>query len=247
MLSVMREIQSVLLLGGKSDLALATLAKLPISEDARVILCGRDMNAFEIPETLSIFQVQKVEVDLANITKAKLIIDEAFEGGCIDLAIIAYATLGSEEFQLNQEVFAEVLHNNFYSQALLLNQINSRMRQQMSGQILQISSVAGIRPRKVNFVYGASKFGVDFIAQGLQKQNVGSNVFVTILRPGFVHTRMTRNMSPAPFATNESAVAKIAAKGIRKKKRIVYAPRILLLVMFILKFLPERIFRILDK
>lgn len=247
MLSKMGEIQSVLLLGGKSDLALATLAELPISKNARMILCGREMNSFKVPDTLSMFQVQKVEVDLAENMKAKMIIDEAFEGGMVDLAIIAYATLGSEEFQLNQEVFAEVLHNNFFSQALILNQINSRMRHQKSGQILQISSVAGIRPRKVNFVYGASKFGIDFIAQGLQKQNVGSNVFITILRPGFVHTKMTRGMSPAPFATNKSAVAKIAAKGLRKKKRIVYAPRILILVMFILKFLPERIFRILDK
>lgn len=247
MLSKVGEIQSVLLLGGKSDMALATLAKLPISKNARVILCGRDMNAFEIPDTLSMFQVQKVEVDLADTTKAMLIIDEVFEGGDVDLAIIAYATLGSEQFQLNHEVFAKVLHNNFYSQALLLNQINSRMSHQMSGQILHISSVAGIRPRKVNFVYGASKFGVDFIAQGLQKQNVGSNVFITILRPGFVHTKMTINMSPAPFATNVSAVAKIAANGLRKRKRIVYAPRILFPVMFILKLLPERIFRILDK
>ena len=247
MLSKVGEIQSVLLLGGKSDLGLATLAKLPISKNARIILCGRDMNAFEIPDTLSKFQVQKVEVDLADTAKAMLIIDEVFEGGDVDLAIIAYATLGSEQFQLNHEVFAKVLNNNFYSQALLLNQINSRMRHQMSGQILQISSVAGIRPRKANFVYGASKFGVDFIAQGLQKQNLGSNVFITILRPGFVHTKMTINMSPAPFATNESAVAKIAANGLRKRKRIVYAPRILFLVMFILKLLPERIFRILDK
>jgi decaprenylphospho-beta-D-erythro-pentofuranosid-2-ulose 2-reductase len=117
----------------------------------------------------------------------------------------------------------------------------------MHGQILLISSVAGIRPRRRNFVYGVSKFGVDFIAQGLQKGSLENNVFITILRPGFVHTKMTSGLPAAPFATSRDIVAKIASKGLLRKKRIVYAPRILVLVMFILRLLPERIFRILDQ
>jgi decaprenylphospho-beta-D-erythro-pentofuranosid-2-ulose 2-reductase len=114
-------------------------------------------------------------------------------------------------------------------------------------QILQISSVAGIRPRRRNFVYGVSKFGVDFVAQGLQKESVEKNVFITILRPGFVHTKMTTNMPPAPFATEKIRVAKIATRALAKKRRIVYAPKILLFVTLVLKLLPERIFRIVDK
>jgi decaprenylphospho-beta-D-erythro-pentofuranosid-2-ulose 2-reductase len=247
MLNGLGEFQKILIVGAKSDLALAILNKLPITEDAEIILLGRNLRSFVIPDYLNSFSVSRIEIDFTNIERARETINGIFEKVDIDLAIIAYATLGNEELQLEPDIFAEVIYNNFYSQALVLNQINSRMSKQMHGQILQISSVAGIRPRKRNFVYGVSKFGVDFIAQGLQKQNIGKNVFITILRPGFVHTKMTENMPPAPFATERTEVAKIASKALLKKKRIVYAPRFLKIVMLVLKLLPERIFRILDK
>ncbi len=247
MLNGLGEFQKILIVGAKSDLALAILNILPITEDAEIFLLGRNLRSFVIPDYLNSFSVSRIEIDFTDIERARETVDGIFEKVDIDLAIIAYATLGNEELQLEPDIFAKVIYNNFYSQALVLNQINSRMSKQMHGQILHISSVAGIRPRKRNFVYGVSKFGVDFIAQGLQKQNIGKNVFITILRPGFVHTKMTQNMPPAPFATERTEVAKIASKALLKKKRIVYAPRILKIVMLVLKLLPERIFRILDK
>jgi decaprenylphospho-beta-D-erythro-pentofuranosid-2-ulose 2-reductase len=246
MLNGLNEYQKILVLGAKSDLALAILRRLPIAEDAEVILLGRNLNSFVVPHFLNSFSVSRIEIDFTNVEVTSESIDEIFDNMDIDLAIIAYASLGNEELQLDPIIFAEVIFTNFYSQALVLNQINTRMSKQMHGQILHISSVAGIRPRKRNFVYGVSKFGVDFIAQGLQKQNVDKNVFITILRPGFVHTKMTAKMPPAPFATEKSKVAQIAARALVKRRRIVYAPKILLVVMSVLKNLPERIFRVVD-
>ncbi len=167
------EYQKILVAGAKSDLALEILHQLPMAEDAEIILLGRNLNLFIIPDFLKAFSIQRIEVEFTNVETTREYISEIFDGMDIDLAIIAYASLGNEELQLDSDIFSEVLYTNFYSQALVLNQINSRMIKQMHGQILQISSVAGIRPRKRNFVYGVSKFGVDFIAQGLQKQNVG--------------------------------------------------------------------------
>jgi len=247
MLNGLGEYQKILIVGAKSDLALAILRQLPIAEDADIILLGRNLNSFVVPDFLNSFSVPRIEVDFTNVEITKESIDKIFDDMDMDLAIIAYANLGNEELQLDPAIFAEVIYTNFFSQALVLNQINSRMLKQMHGQILHISSVAGIRPRKRNFVYGVSKFGVDFIAQGLQKQNVDKNIFITILRPGFVHTKMTIEMPPAPFATEKSKVAKIAARALKKKSRIVYAPRVLLIVMLVLKLLPERIFRVVDR
>lgn len=247
MLNAFGEMQRILVLGGKSDIACAILPYLSVTQDAQIILCGRNMSTFNVPDPINKFHLDVVEIDFTNIDAVKKIIDAIFSVGDVDLVIIAYATLGNENAQLSPELYAEVLYTNFYSQALVLNQINAKMVSQGHGQILQISSVAGIRPRKVNFVYGASKFGVDFIAQGLQKMNVDKNVFISILRPGFVHTKMTRNISPTPFALLKDTVGKLAAKGLIKKKRIIYAPKELLSVMFVLKLLPERIFRIIDK
>jgi len=239
--------QRILVLGGKSDLAISILGSLPLSGNSEIVLCGRNITSFSLPEDLEAFQIQKVESDFTDLSAAKTTIESIFESGDIDLVILAYAILGNEESQLEPSLFSEVLQTNFYSQAILLNFINSKLVSQMYGQILLISSVAGIRPRKRNFVYGVSKFGVDFIAQGLQKQNIDKNVFISILRPGFVFTKMSKNSSPAPFATDRKTVAQIAANGLRKKKRIVYAPKILLLVVFALKILHERIFRLIDK
>jgi decaprenylphospho-beta-D-erythro-pentofuranosid-2-ulose 2-reductase len=243
----MNEYQRILVLGGKSDLALSILQSLPLARDAEIFLCGREMYKFNSPMGLSQFKIHVLELDFLDLKKSQQVIDEIFNVANFDLAILAYAILGNESNQLSQDLFKEVLKVNFYSQALLLNQINSRMLYQSHGQILQISSVAGIRPRRRNFVYGVSKSGIDFLCQGLQKHNVNSTVFITILRPGFVHSKMTLGLSPAPFATSLERVARLTADALRKRKRIVYVPKKLKYVMFVLKLLPERIFRIIDK
>ena len=244
MLKESREYKKILVLGGKSDLALAILKLLPMSKGAEIVLCGRYMSQFDCPVSLKQYRVKNLELDFLNFQICEEIVEEVFLAGNVDLVIIAFGILGNEERQLNPDLFREVLQTNFFSQALLLNLINSKLVNQSHGQILQISSVAGVRPRKRNFVYGVSKFGVDFIAQGLQKMNSG--VHITILRPGFVYTKMTSKVSAAPFATNRNYVAKVAVSGLLKRKRIIYAPRILVIVMFILKLLPERLFRIID-
>jgi decaprenylphospho-beta-D-erythro-pentofuranosid-2-ulose 2-reductase len=186
-------------------------------------------------------------MNFKDTVDCELLVADVFRKRDVDLVIVAYALLGKEESQLNSEQFAEILFTNFYSQALLLNQVNHNLRLQKHGQILVFSSVAGMRPRRKNFVYGVTKSGIDFISQGLQKDNVGQGVGITIVRPGFVYTKMTRESSPAPFAIDLERAARISAEGLVGKKRVVYAPRILKIVMNALKLFPESIFRLIDK
>lgn len=247
MLNGLGEIQSVAILGAKSDLAVSILKELPLSKDAEVFLYGRNLQSFSLPDKLQGIESMSIELDFQDVKKAREEISKLFVARDIDLVIIAYAILGDEDRQLNADLFASVLNVNLYSQAILLNDVFSEMANQKHGQILLISSVAGMRPRRRNFVYGVSKAGVDFLAQGFQKLTPDTNVFITILRPGFVFTKMTSGMKPAPFATTQTNVTQIAVKGLEKKRKVVYAPRKLFLVMFIIKLLPERIFRLLDK
>ncbi len=79
-----------------------------------------------------------------------------------------------------------------------------------------LSSVAGERARRANFVYGSSKAGLDAFAQGLASSLVGSGARVMIVRPGFVRTRMTAGMSPAPMATTADEVAQVIVRGLEK-------------------------------
>jgi decaprenylphospho-beta-D-erythro-pentofuranosid-2-ulose 2-reductase len=247
MLNSFGEFQRVLVLGGKSDLATTILPMLRLSDGAELVLLGRGLNVSSRAQSLNRYKTTIFNIDFNDLDAATSLIIKIFQGGDVDLVIVAYAVLGEEENQLVSENFQKVLTTNFMSQAILLNLVNTKLLAQKHGQILCISSVAGLRPRKRNFVYGVSKFGIDFLAQGFQKRNLNSNVFITILRPGFIHSKMTTGLVPAPFATTLEKVALIAVDALSRRKRVAYAPRKLRYVMLVLKLLPERIFRIVDK
>ena len=106
-----------------------------------------------------------------------------------------------------------------------------------------ISSVAGDRPRKANFIYGSTKSGLDAFAQGLGDSLVGSGVGVTIVRPGFVVDRMTEGMDPAPFSTTPEAVSEAVVRGIASGADVVYAPPVLRWVFAAMKQLPRAVWR----
>jgi decaprenylphospho-beta-D-erythro-pentofuranosid-2-ulose 2-reductase len=106
-----------------------------------------------------------------------------------------------------------------------------------------LSSVAGERVRKSNFVYGGSKAGLDGLAQGLGDSLVGSGVDVIIVRPGFVHTKMTEGMSPPPFSTQPEAVATAIIGALRRRTPVVWVPKVLRPVMAVTRHLPRPLFR----
>jgi decaprenylphospho-beta-D-erythro-pentofuranosid-2-ulose 2-reductase len=103
--------------------------------------------------------------------------------------------------------------------------------------------VAGERARRANFVYGSSKAGLDAFCQGLGDALVGSGARVMIVRPGFVHTRMTAGRPPAPFATTPEKVADAVVRGLEKGDEVVWAPPVLRYAMSGLRHLPRSVFR----
>ena len=117
------------------------------------------------------------------------------------------------------------------------------MRSQGHGRIVVISSVAGERARKANFVYGSTKSGLDAFSQGLGDSLVGTGVGVTIVRPGFVVGRMTEGMDLAPFSTTPEAVAGAVIKGIESGAEVVYAPPVLRWVFAVMRQLPRAVWR----
>src|SRR5205807_2029078 len=97
--------------------------------------------------------------------------------------------------------------------------------------------------RRANFVYGSSKAGLDAFAQGLRDSLVGTGVDVVVVRPGFVHTKMTAGMKAAPFATTPEAVAAAIAGALRSVPHTVWVPSQLRYVMAVLRHLPRPVFR----
>jgi decaprenylphospho-beta-D-erythro-pentofuranosid-2-ulose 2-reductase len=129
----------------------------------------------------------------------------------------------------------------------ILTALTQRMHRQKYGQILHISTVAAIQPRSRNFTYGAGKSSADFFARGLASKYRKTGLRVSVLRPGYVHSKMTKNFKPAPFAINTEVVSLIAIAQLLKEKEIFYAPRILNFVMKIFTRLPKKLSHALSK
>ena len=106
-----------------------------------------------------------------------------------------------------------------------------------------LSSVAGERVRRANFVYGSSKAGLDAFAQGLGDSLAGSGASVLVVRPGFVASSMTAGLDPAPMSTTPDAVAAAVVKGLRAGRRTIWVPGALRFVFAVFRHLPGPVWR----
>jgi short-subunit dehydrogenase len=115
------------------------------------------------------------------------------------------------------------------------------------GTIVVFSSVAGVRVRRANYVYGSAKAGLDGFASGLADALHGTGVRLLIVRSGFVIGRMTHGMTPAPMSSTPSEVAAATARALAKGRRTVWAPRMLRPVFFGMRLLPQWVWRRLPR
>ena len=132
---------------------------------------------------------------------------------------------------------------NFTGPAAAMTEFARVMRTQGHGRIVVLSSVAGYRVRAANFVYGASKAGLDGFALGLGDALVGSGVTVMVVRPGFVRTKMTAGRKETPLAANASDVAKVVVRGLETGAIVVWAPPVLRYVFEIFRLVPRSLWR----
>jgi decaprenylphospho-beta-D-erythro-pentofuranosid-2-ulose 2-reductase len=121
--------------------------------------------------------------------------------------------------------------------------ISQRMLDQGHGTIVALSTVAAERVRRANFVYGSSKAGMDSFFNGLGDSLVGTGVHVMVVRPGFVHTKMTTGMKPPPLSTTADAVAYAIVRGLQRGSETVWVPPTLRYLMSVLRHVPRPIFR----
>ncbi|GAB4545925.1 MAG: SDR family oxidoreductase [Anaerolineae bacterium] len=189
--------------------------------------------------------VVSMAADLNQLGEHEALINSAYQAlGGLDAALIAHGTLGDQP-TLQQDVQATLdnLTTNAISYISLLTLLANRFEAQKSGCIAVISSVAGDRGRASNYVYGTAKAAVTTFASGLRNrlQKVGVNV-VTI-KPGFVDTPMTANMKKNALYAKPNVVGKRIYQAMLKGEDIVYTPAIWMLIMLIIRNIPERIFK----
>jgi decaprenylphospho-beta-D-erythro-pentofuranosid-2-ulose 2-reductase len=241
--------QSVLVLGGASEIAQAIVAALVPGRCRTVILAGRPSGrldaAADAARAAGADVVETVAFDTTDLSGNPAVVEDVFTRfGDVDLVVAAAGALGDQgELESDPLAAADLITTNFTGLAAALLATARCMRAQGYGRIVVISSVAGDRPRKANFIYGSTKSGLDAFAQGLGDSLVGSGVGVTVVRPGFVVGRMTEGMDPAPFSTTPDAVAGAVVKGIASGAEVVYAPPLLRWVFAVMKQLPRAVWR----
>ncbi len=240
--------QSVLVLGGGSEIAAALLRRLVGERTTRVVLGGRrgsaavDRTAAECRQLGA--TVITVELDASDQASVVAAVDDAFDGGDIDLVVVAFGVLGDQQAcEIDPLAATEVATVNYTSAVTAGLAAARRLRAQGHGTILALSSVAGERVRRTNFVYGSSKAGMDGFYQGLGDALVGSGARAVIVRPGFVRTRMTKGMDPAPLSTDADAVASAIVSGLAKGPAVIWVPAPLRLVFIAFRHLPRALWR----
>jgi decaprenylphospho-beta-D-erythro-pentofuranosid-2-ulose 2-reductase len=242
-------VQSVLVLGGGSDIALATCRVLAERRRARVVLAARKPEALDDAaasvRAAGASEVSVIAFDATDFASHEAFVRDAFDRfGDFDVVIVAFGVLGDQAAaQTDGASAVDIVQTNFTGVVSISVPLAVRMEQQGHGSLVLLSSVAGERARRANFVYGSSKAGADAFFQGLGDRLAGRGVHVMIVRPGHVVTKMTAGMDPAPLATTPDAVAAAIAKGLDRGSETIYVPPALRLVMSGLRHLPRAVYR----
>jgi decaprenylphospho-beta-D-erythro-pentofuranosid-2-ulose 2-reductase len=239
--------QSVLLLGGTSEIGLAVVEAFSTDRPVRVVLAGRPSPRLDAARARLEERgcaVETVDFDAAAHDSHADVVRKAWAGGDIDIALVAFGLLGdNEQAWTDSSTAIELAQVNYTAAVSVGVALADRMKEQGYGSIVAFSSVAGERARRSNFVYGSTKAGLDAFYTGLTEALRPSGVVVTIVRPGFVHTKMTEGLKPAPLSTTPEAVAQVVVDAVRNRKELVWAPAPLRFVMSALRHVPRAIFR----
>ena len=241
--------QSVVVLGGTSDIARELVALLMEDRGRSVVLAGRDRMALEqAAEDLrhNVARVRTVMFDASVLGDVDKTVMECFEEAAeaVDLVVVAVGELGFQAVdEMDPGRIARMMTVNLTWPAAALSAVAGRLRQQGHGRIIVLSSVAGFRVRRSNFIYGSAKAGLDGFAHGLGEALRGTGVSVHIVRPGFVRTKMTAGRPSAPFAVDASRVASDIASGLGRGQAVIWSPGFLRWVFSAFRLLPGALWR----
>lgn len=246
-------VQSVLVLGGGSEIALATVRELVDRRATTVVLAARRPDALEreVKELRARAggrpnaAIEAVPFDADAIDGHDAFVEGVFDRfGDFDLVLLAFGVLGDQnQAERDAAAAVEVARVNYLDPVAVAVPVANRLRAQGHGTFVVLSSVAGERARRSNFVYGSTKAGLDAFFQGLGDSLVGSGASVMIVRPGFVHTKMTEGLEPAPLSTTPEAVAEAIVRGLERGSEIIWVPPALRWVMTVLRHVPRPLFR----
>jgi decaprenylphospho-beta-D-erythro-pentofuranosid-2-ulose 2-reductase len=226
------------------------LARLLAERGARIFLLGRDpaelaASARDLEARGAEAPVKAAVLDLAAPADFGVALDAADDAlGRFDTLVVTGGLFArQEELAADSPRLERMLHVNFTGTVVLCQMVAERLATRGGGTICAFSSVAGDRPRRSNYLYGASKAGLSAFLDGLGQAYAERGVNVVCVRPGFVKTSMTTGLPVPPFAGEPEPVARVVLAAMAAGRPVVYAPGIWRWVMLIIRSLPRFVLR----
>ncbi|MEU0676351.1 decaprenylphospho-beta-D-erythro-pentofuranosid-2-ulose 2-reductase [Streptomyces sp. NPDC006172] len=239
--------RSLLVLGGTSEIALATARRLIARRTRTVWLAGRPSPALESAadglRALGAL-VHTVAFDALDPGSHESVLGKVFAEGDVGLVLLAFGVLGDQAHDERDPAAAVRVAQTNYTGAVSAGLVAAcALQAQGHGSLVVLSSAAGERARRADFIYGSSKAGLDAFTQGLGDALYGTGVHVMVVRPGFVRTRGTAGLPEGPLATTPEAVATAIELGLRRRSETVWVPGLLRVRTSALRHLPRGLFR----
>ena len=237
----------VVIFGGRSEIGVELATRL--APGSTVVLAARTADRLDdqvaAVRAAGARAVHTVEFDADDLASHGPLVDKLVgEYGAIGTAVLTFGVLGDQVRAEADPAYAvAIVHTDYVAQISLLTLLATAMRDAGRGSMVVFSSVAGVRVRRANYVYGSAKAGLDGFASGLSDALHGTGVRLLIVRPGFVIGRMTAGMDPAPLSSTPAQVAAATARALSTGRRTVWVPRALRPLFFGLRLLPQGLWR----
>ncbi|MGY1772988.1 SDR family NAD(P)-dependent oxidoreductase [Blastococcus sp. SYSU D00813] len=243
----------VLVLGGRSEIGLAVAQRLVAAGSRRVVLAARRADALaeevRLLREAGATEVHCVEFDADDLAGHERLLAEVEQRhGLPGTTLVAFGVLGDQAAAERDPAAAvAVVHTDYVAQVHLLTLLARRYREAGGGRLVVFSSVAGVRVRRANYVYGSAKAGLDGFASGLTDALAGTGVRLLLVRPGFVVGRMTAGMSPAPLSSTPDTVADAVVSALARDREVVWVPGSLRWLSALMRVTPRVLWRRLPR
>lgn len=237
----------MVIFGGRSEIGLELATRLAPGRTVVLAARGADRLADEVTavRAAGAAAVHPVEFDADDLHSHGPLVDALIaDYGPIGTAVLAFGILGDQaRAEADAAHAVAIVHTDYVAQISLLTRLAEAMRAAGRGDLVVFSSVAGVRVRRANYVYGSAKAGLDGFASGLADALHGTGVRLLIVRPGFVIGRMTEGMDPAPLWSTPAQVAEATARALSRGRRTAWVPWALRPMFFGMKLLPQAVWR----
>lgn len=243
--------RKVLIVGATSAIATAVARLLAAQGDA-LYLMGRRTEVLEaIAADLRVRGARRVQTEIMDanaMERYSTLLDNAEVAlGGLDTVLVAHGDLPDQRLcQQSVMLTVQALQTNAISIIALLTLVANRFEQRRAGTIAVISSVAGDRGRKSNYIYGAAKATVSTFMSGLRQRLHSSGVRVVTIKPGFVDTPMTQQFPKSRLWVKPERVAGDIVRALQSGQEVVYTPGFWRFILWVIKGIPEKVFKVLS-